>query len=62
MRHPEQIIISDLLFTQLGELETETMSNVVAVQVRLLRKKLASFGCECLIKTVYGIAYRLNPQ
>ncbi len=39
MRHPEQIIISDRLFTQLWELETETTSNVVPAQVRLLRKK-----------------------
>jgi hypothetical protein len=36
------------------------MSNVVAAQIRLLRKKLADHGCDGLIDTVYGIGYRFN--
>ncbi|MDJ0726461.1 MAG: response regulator transcription factor [Prochloraceae cyanobacterium] len=62
MRHPEQIISSDCLLTQLWELEAEPISNVVAAQVRLVRKKLASIGYEKSIETVHGIGYRFNPQ
>ena len=62
MRHPEQIVTSDRLLTQLWELEAEPMSNVVAAQVRLVRKKLAILGCEGLIETVYGLGYRFSPQ
>jgi DNA-binding response OmpR family regulator len=34
---------------------------VVAAQVRLLRRKLASFGCPDLIETLHGMGYRFNP-
>ncbi|MGK7915320.1 MAG: two-component system response regulator RppA, partial [Prochloraceae cyanobacterium] len=51
MRHPEQIISSHQLSAQLWDLEAETISKVVAAQVRLMIKKLASNGCEGLIET-----------
>lgn len=57
MRHPNQIITRD----QLWELGSEPLSNVVAAQIRLLRRKLAIPGLEDLIKTVYGLGYRFNP-
>ncbi|MGF1489621.1 MAG: two-component system response regulator RppA [Prochloraceae cyanobacterium] len=62
MRHPEQIVTTDRLLNQLWELEAEPMSNVVAAQVRLVRKKLAAIDCEGLIETVYGLGYRFNPK
>lgn len=71
MRHPGQIITSEQLLAQMWSLEEEPMSNVVAAQVRLLRRKLTSLGCEQrsgqtapdrLIETVYGLGYRFNPQ
>jgi DNA-binding response OmpR family regulator len=34
------------------------MSNVVAAQIRLLRQKLAPYGGENWIKTVYGLGYQ----
>ncbi len=57
MRHPNQIITRD----QLWELGSEPLSNVVAAQIRLLRRKLAISGLEDLIETVYGLGYRFNP-
>ncbi|MBD1892703.1 response regulator transcription factor [Trichocoleus sp. DQ-A3] len=60
MKHPNQIITRDQLLTQLWEFSAEPMSNVVAAQMRLLRRKLAVFGCDRFIETVYGIGYRLN--
>ncbi|MDF5726251.1 MAG: winged helix-turn-helix domain-containing protein, partial [Rhizonema sp. PD37] len=35
-------------------------SNVVAAQIRLLRRKLASSGYQNPIETLHGIGYRLN--
>lgn len=59
MRHPRQILTRDQLLERLWELGSEPVSNVVAAQVRLLRKKLSQYGCEHLIETVYGLGYRL---
>jgi len=60
MRHPNQILTRDSLLNRLWELGAEPASNVVAAQIRLLRRKLAQFGCQSLIETVYGVGYRLN--
>lgn len=60
MQHPQQIISRDRVMNQLWELKAEPMSNVVAAQMRLLRRKLAEQGCDGLIETVYGLGYRLN--
>jgi DNA-binding response OmpR family regulator len=59
----EQQVIpsSDQIRNQLWEVSAEPISNVVAAQVRLLRRKLASFGCPDLIETLHGMGYRFNP-
>ena len=59
MRHPNQILTREQLLERLWELGSEPMSNVVAAQMRLLRKKLSEYGCDRLIETVYGLGYRL---
>ncbi|PPT09624.1 two-component response regulator [Geitlerinema sp. FC II] len=60
MRHPHQIIPKDRLLNQLWEWGAEPSSNVVAAQIRLLRRKLATLGANEAIETVYGVGYRLN--
>ena len=61
MKHPHQIVNRDRLLSQIWEWGAEPMSNVVAAQVRLLRRKLAQYGCENWIETVYGLGYRFSP-
>jgi DNA-binding response OmpR family regulator len=61
LRHPQQILNRDQILAQLWELDAEPISNVVAAQVRLLRRKLTAHGCGDLIETVYGLGYRFNP-
>jgi len=61
MSHPRQIITKDQLFFQLWESGAEVGSNVVAAQMRLLRRKLAEHGCSDLIETLPSMGYRLNP-
>jgi DNA-binding response OmpR family regulator len=62
MRHPQQILTREQLLAQLWEWGTEPVSNVVAAQIRLLRRKLAQQGIEDLIETVYGLGYRFIPN
>lgn len=62
MQHPEQIMTRDRLLNQIWEVRMEPSSNVVAAQIRLLRRKLAEHGYDRLIETVHGLGYRLNPH
>jgi DNA-binding response OmpR family regulator len=60
MQHPNQILNRDQIMNQLWDLQAEPMSNVVAAQIRLLRRKLAEHGHDNLIETIYGLGYRLS--
>jgi DNA-binding response OmpR family regulator len=60
MQHPNQVLSRDQLMNRIWGLDADPMSNVVPAQIRLLRKKLAEFGCENRLETVYGFGYRLN--
>ncbi|NES83658.1 MAG: response regulator transcription factor [Moorea sp. SIO2B7] len=58
LKHPNQIVTRDQILDQLWEIGAEPISNVVAAQIRLLRKKLAQYNCDKSIKTVYGLGDR----
>jgi DNA-binding response OmpR family regulator len=60
MKHPSQILTRDQLMNQVWDAEADPISNVVPAQMRLLRRKLAEYGCNDLLETVYGLGYRLN--
>ncbi|NJK51457.1 response regulator transcription factor [Candidatus Gracilibacteria bacterium] len=60
MTHPNQVVTSDQIRNQLWEMGADSFSNVVAAQVRLLRRKLELFGCGNLIETLHGLGYCLN--
>jgi DNA-binding response OmpR family regulator len=60
LKHPNQIVSRDQIMNQLWEAQAEPMSNVVAAQMRLLRRKLAEYSCPDVIETVYGLGYRFN--
>jgi two-component system OmpR family response regulator len=61
MKHPQQILSSEQIKNQLWAMSAESISNVVAAQVRLLRRKLEQYGHGQLIETVYGLGYRFHP-
>jgi DNA-binding response OmpR family regulator len=61
MKHPNQIVNRDQIMNQLWEVDEEPISNVVAAQVRLLRRKLEDSN-NSLIETIYGVGYRFNPN
>ena len=58
LQHPERIIPGSQLRQQLWNLHQDPVSNVVAAQVRLLRRKLAAHGLASPIETVPSRGYR----
>ncbi|EKD11502.1 response regulator transcription factor [Limnospira fusiformis KN01] len=62
MQNPDRIIPGSKIRYQLWDLEEEPISNVVAAQMRLLRRKLASYDCGCPIETIRGQGYRFNTS
>ena len=62
MQHPDRTLTHDQIRNRIWALDSESASNVVAAQIRLLRKKLAEFGGEEAIETVRGFGYRLNAH
>jgi two-component system Ni(II)/redox-responsive regulator NrsR len=62
MQNSDRIIAGSKIRDQLWDLEAEPISNVVAAQMRLLRRKLAGFSCHCPIETISGQGYRFNSN
>ncbi|WP_373537697.1 two-component system response regulator RppA [Microcoleus sp.] len=62
MKHPNQIVTTDQIRNQIWEASADSFSNVVAAQVRLLRRKLESVDCANLIETVHGVGYRMKRE
>lgn len=62
MRHPRQTLSRDKILNYLYEVDAERISNVVAAQVRLVRKRLAEIDCGDLIETIPGGSYRIHPH
>ena len=60
MQHPDLTLTHDQIRNRIWALDSESASNVVAAQIRLLRKKLAEFGSENSIETIRGFGYRFN--
>jgi two-component system Ni(II)/redox-responsive regulator NrsR len=61
LKHPGQIIPGSRLRNQLWDLHQDPVSNVVAAQVRLLRRKLAAHCLPSPIETVPSKGYRFAP-
>ena len=59
MQNPDRILPSSKIRQQIWDLEEEPISNVVAAQIRLLRRKFAKYHCDCPIETVSGQGYRI---
>jgi DNA-binding response OmpR family regulator len=60
MQHPNQILTHDQIRTRLWDFADDAISNVVAAQVRLLRRKLTDCGFGDAITTIRGFGYRFS--
>jgi two-component system, OmpR family, manganese sensing response regulator len=62
MQFPNQLLKHDRLSQHLWKLGETPASNVLAAQIRLLRRKIESPGMPELIHTVYGQGYRFGSM
>jgi OmpR-family two-component system manganese-sensing response regulator len=62
MRHPNQLLTHQQIYAHLWGPEHKPGSNVLAAQVRLLRRKIETQGETSLIHTVYGKGYRFGTS
>jgi DNA-binding response OmpR family regulator len=60
MKHPNQILTTEQIRNQIWEVNAESSSNVVAAQIRLLRRKLINSDCANSIETLHGLGYRFK--
>lgn len=61
MQRPQQLLAHDEIYAYLWPGEEKPSSNVLAAQIRLLRRKIELSGEIPLIHTVYGKGYRFGP-
>jgi DNA-binding response OmpR family regulator len=62
MERPNQPVSRDLITGQAWELEMEKPTNLVAVYINYLRKKIDSGFERPLIHTIRGIGYQIGPE
>lgn len=60
LRHPNQVLTHDQLYQGVWGDQELPSSNVLAAQMRLLRRKVEPRGTPPIIHTVYGKGYRLG--
>ena len=60
LRHPDQVLTRSQIHQAVWADAEEPASNVLAAQMRLLRRKIEPTGTLPLIHTVYGKGYRLG--
>jgi DNA-binding response OmpR family regulator len=60
MRHPNMVITRTMLEEHAWDYEFDSMSNIIDVYVRRLRRSIDERGQDSLIETVRGAGYRLR--
>jgi heavy metal response regulator len=60
MRHPSMVITRTMLEEHAWDYEFDSMSNLIDVYIRRLRRKIDDRGHNSLIQTVRGAGYRLR--
>lgn len=62
MRHPDQVLNRELILDHVWDFDFNSLSNIVDVHVKNLRKKLGHSQAQPIIETVEGVGYRLISQ
>ncbi len=60
MKHPNHVLTREQIYDQLWDFASNSLSNIVDVHVKNLRKKIESRGRKKLLETVHGVGYRLR--
>jgi DNA-binding response OmpR family regulator len=61
MNHPNMVITRTMMEENAWDYEYDSMSNVIDVYIRRLRRKIDNDAEDSLIQTVRGAGYRLKP-
>ncbi len=61
MRHPNMLITRTMLEESIWDYEFDSVSNIVDVYIRRLRKKIDEDEENSLIQTIRGAGYRIKP-
>ena len=62
MRHPNMVVTRTMLEENAWNYEFDSMSNIIDVYIRRLRRKLDEEGRDSLIQTIRGAGYRLRAE
>ncbi|WP_281887414.1 response regulator transcription factor [Paenibacillus sp. YYML68] len=62
IRHKEQIVRREQIFSSVWGLESEANETAVDLYVHYLRKKLQPYGCEHYIRTIRSVGYMLKAE
>ncbi|MEH7115910.1 response regulator transcription factor [Neobacillus vireti] len=60
IQNKEQILTRDQIFQRVWGIESETTDAIVDLYIHYLRKKLAPFGYDQMIRTIRGVGYMLK--
>ena len=60
MRHPNQVMTREQILNHAWDFAFDSLSNVVDVQVKNLRKKINGRGAGEILETIRGVGYRLK--
>jgi DNA-binding response OmpR family regulator len=60
MRHPNQVFTQEALLNRVWSSESDATANALTTCIKRLRKKIDSQDQESIIKTVYGVGYKLE--
>jgi DNA-binding response OmpR family regulator len=60
MRHPNVVVTRTMVEEHAWDYDFDSLSNLVDVYIRRLRRKIDSEGEDSLIQTVRGAGYRLK--
>jgi len=61
LKHPTELLSHEFIARQLWPGQPGVNRNLLAAQIRLLRRKIEHAGEASLIQTIYGQGYRLRP-
>ncbi|MGV3465143.1 MAG: response regulator transcription factor [Heyndrickxia sp.] len=62
VQNKEQILTREQIFQRIWGIESETTDAIVDLYIHYLRKKLAPFGYDHIIRTIRGVGYMLKEE
>ncbi|UOF88615.1 response regulator transcription factor [Fodinisporobacter ferrooxydans] len=62
IRNKEQILTREQIFNRIWGIDSDKSEGIVELYIHYIRKKLAAFGCDSVIRTIRSIGYMLKED